>query len=246
MNFDIKHFDSIVSTNSYLFELGKSGACEGTVIIADEQTGGRGRSGRTFESPKGNIYMSILLRPEKSVDKLHLLTPMCAVCLVNAINDVLKKKCSIKWVNDLYYNDRKVCGILTELSMRDNIAQYAVIGIGLNVYYHDFDKELFNVAGSLLNEAESSACSDKSVLINELINSILIGFNRYYENYDVNDFMNEYRKYSLVIGKKVTYFTETSMDEVDVIDIDDNGCLVVKNTNGEVKAFYDGEIRIKI
>lgn len=246
MDFKINHFDTIDSTNTYLYELGRNGAEEGTVVISDYQSAGRGRSGRCFESPNGNLYMSLLIRPEIKADMLHLLTPMCAVCVVNAIYDVLKIKCYIKWVNDIYYNNKKVCGILTELGMKSDIVDFAVIGIGINVFYREFEGELIKTAGSLLNMSESANYLNKDELTDSLSKAILINFDRLYKAYNIHDFMNDYRCYSFVIGRKVTYYTESESKEVTVIDISDDGSLVVKDIEGNIKSYSDGEIRIKI
>ena len=244
MNYNIQYFDSIDSTNTYLYNEAKCGAKEGTVICANTQLKGKGRSGRTFYSPEGNLYMSILLRPNQSVSKLHLLTPMCAVCVVNAINEILKIDCSIKWVNDIFYNDRKVCGILTEISMKEDKAEFAVIGIGINVFECQFDDELSKTAGCLIDKKSLSQYFDKKALINNLVSEILIQFDKLYSNFNPSFFMDEYRRHSIVIGKEVSYFSAKDKYTVKVIDISDNGELVVLDSNGEAKSYYDGEIRI--
>lgn len=246
MHFDIKHFNEIDSTNTYLFNLAKNGAIEGTVVTASSQSKGKGRSGRSFCSPKGNLYMSILIRPMRSVMDLHLLTPMCAVCVYDAIREVLDIDCAIKWVNDLYYNDKKVCGILTELSMNEGLVDFAVIGIGINVFSAKFDDELSNIAGSIIDENHESEYVNKEEVIFSIRYSILKYFNLYYSQYDSAYFMDTYRNNSYLIGKKVYYETATSREYVEVLDISNQGQLVVKDNNGNLKKYSDGEIRIKI
>lgn len=246
MDFDIQYFDILDSTNSYLYELGKIGEKEGTVVIAKQQTAGKGRSGRTFISPEGNLYMSLLLRPNLAVDMLKLLTPMCAVCVVNAIYDVFKIRCYIKWVNDIYYNKKKICGILTELNLKSNLADFAVIGIGVNVFNNDFGEELSKTAGSLLDCNESKLYSDKDLIIKKLSEAILFHFNNMYNTFNIGDFMDEYRKYSLIIGKEVTYYTEAEENTVTVLNIEDDGSLKVIDSDGDIRYYSDGEIRIKI
>lgn len=245
MNFEIEYFDTIDSTNTYLFGLGKKGAPEGHVVFADHQSAGRGRCGRTFESPVGNFYMSILIRPNIPVNELHLLTPMCAVCVQRAIFEVFNISCDIKWVNDLYYNNKKVCGILTEIGLENVKADFAVIGIGINVFPCSFDGELALKAGSLLDETYSYDEKNKRELIGRLRNAVLRYFNEFYTEYDIDKFMSYYRNYSMVIGRNVTYMTSGDSFLVKVIDIDDNAQLIAQDKNGELHAFYDGEIRIK-
>lgn len=245
MNFEIEYFDTIDSTNSYLYDLGNKGISEGHVVFANHQTAGRGRSGRTFESPRGNFYMSILIRPHIPVNDLHLLTPLCAVCVHRAISEVLNIPCSIKWVNDLYYNNKKVCGILTEIGLKDNKADFAVIGIGINVFPHSFSGELNKKAGSLLDENMVCDETNQRELIDRLIKSVLVNFDNLYTEYDVNKFMSYYREHSMVIGKNVTYMTAGDSFFVKVIDIDDKAQLIVQDNGGELHTFYDGEISIK-
>lgn len=245
MRFDVIHFDTIDSTNTYLYKEAKNGLKEGTVVVANRQLSGKGRSGRTFESPDGNLYMSILIRPQINAEKLHLLTPMCAVCVRESIYEILNKHCSIKWVNDLYLDSKKVCGILTELCMNGNVVDFAVIGIGINVFPCDFDEELSKYAGSIFGENEYKS-TDREQLLSELTNSILTKFDYYYSDFASASFMNGYRKYSMVIGREVSYETASADETVKVIDINDNGELVVLDSKGEVKNYYDGEIRIKL
>lgn len=246
MKFDVIQFEEIDSTNTYLYNLAKSGAEEGTVVMASYQTLGKGRSGRFFCSPRGNLYMSILIRPNRSVLDLHLITPMCAVCVYDAIKEVLNIDCKIKWVNDLYHNDKKVCGILTEVSLKEDIAEYAVIGIGVNVFPVEFDKDLEQIAGSVIDKKHDSDYENKSYIINSIRDSILKYFDLYYSDYDNKSFMDSYRKNSNIIGKKVYYETASHTEYVDVMDISDDGELIVKDINGETKKYSDGEIRIKI
>ena len=112
---DISVFSSVTSTNTILKEMAEQGAKEGTVIIAEEQTAGRGRTGKQFYSPKGTgIYISILLRPDIPAEESLFLTTSAAVATARAIEDVSDKRALIKWVNDIYLEDKKTCGILTE------------------------------------------------------------------------------------------------------------------------------------
>ncbi len=240
MNFEIEHLESVTSTNSILYERGLQGAAEGCVLSADEQTGGRGRFGREFYSPMGNLYFSLLLRPEKRIDELRLLTPLAAVCVLEAVEEVLHLSCGIKWVNDLYYNGKKVCGILTEIHPRpDFTADFCVIGIGINVYRFPVPEKLQGIAGGLVEREET-----KRDLREDLMHCILQRFAFYYDQKD-RSFMKRYRSSSILIGKKVIYETAAGELPITVTDINDAGELVVRDSLGEIRTLSDGEVRLK-
>ena len=156
MEIKIQAFESLDSTNNYLKKLASGGAAEGTVVIADEQTAGRGRMGRSFASAPGcGIYMSMLLRPEGcTADCAPGLTAVAAVAVCRAIEKVCGRAPGIKWINDLYLRGKKICGILCESSVKDGRVNYAVLGIGLNVTTRaeEFPEELRETAGSLYTQ----------------------------------------------------------------------------------------------
>ena len=156
MEIRLQAFESLDSTNNYLKKLAAEGAAEGTVVIADEQTAGRGRMGRSFASVAGcGIYMSMLLRPaDCTPDCAQSLTAVCAVAVCRAIEKVCGRAPGIKWINDLYLRGKKICGILCESSVKNGKVDYAVLGIGLNVTtrIEDFPEELRETAGSLLTQ----------------------------------------------------------------------------------------------
>jgi Biotin/lipoate A/B protein ligase family. len=135
--------------------MASKGACEGTVIIASEQTQGRGRMGRTFFSPPSTgLYMSVILRPQLSLEDSLLITTGTAVAVAKAIETLTQKGVQIKWVNDLFMDGKKVCGILTEasLNVENGGLDYAVVGIGINVCTKDFPNDLKDLAGSIFDK----------------------------------------------------------------------------------------------
>ncbi len=155
----IHWYDTIESTNTEAKRIAKQYAPHGTILIADHQTGGRGRMGRSFHSPKeAGIYMSIILRPLCPPQELLHLTCAAAVYLCDAVESAVGIRPGIKWINDLVYEDRKIAGILTELSVSTNtgLTDYAVLGIGINCHQSiaDFPKEIQGFAGSLSMFAE--------------------------------------------------------------------------------------------
>ena len=148
-------FETLDSTNTYLKKLAAEGASEGTVVIANAQTAGRGRMGRSFASAQGlGVYMSLLLRPDCAASCAQSLTANTAAAVCMAIETVSGVKPEIKWVNDLYLKGKKICGILCESAVSGDKLDYAVIGIGLNVITRpeDFPEERRHTAGSIYSQ----------------------------------------------------------------------------------------------
>lgn len=238
-------FDETVSTNEEIIERARQGAPEGTLAVALKQTNGQGRSGRTFFSPNaGNLYMSFLLRPSSTV-KLELLTPAAAVATNRAISRVLGIKTQIKWVNDLYYGDKKVCGIIAKANdVGDVNKMNVVIGIGINVHIpcEAIPEDIPNY-GTLLDSVYVEGEED---IIPKLCAAVYSEYMKIYTDLDDLDFMNDYRNSSNVIGQEVTYVVGETEQNVMVKDIDNEGRLIVVDDKGQERIFRDGEIRIKI
>lgn len=243
--FDIEVHDIIDSTNTLLKIEAGNGACEGRVIIANEQTSGRGRMNRSFFSPSNTgIYMSILLRPKITAQESLFLTTAAAVAVAKSIEKISGCDAKIKWVNDIFCNGKKVCGILTEatLDIESGGLQYAVVGIGINIMppKNDFPNELHGIATSIFGEGNYYT-EAKS----KLIALILDEFWQYYQNIDNKNFLNEYRSRSNIIGKEVTVHYANKTERALVLGIDDQCHLTVKMRNGEVKSLSSGEVSIR-
>lgn len=196
--------DEITSTNTFAKEFAKENFDE-AIIIANSQTNGRGRLGRTFVSNKGTgIYISYLIRPKINLEDCKLITPLVCVAICKAIEEALLKEnfkldTKIKWVNDIYINFKKVCGILVETStIKNNLdPEYLIIGIGLNCYEQKFPKELRNIVTTIEDE------SKKIISRNDLIAIIINNIDYYLNNFDQKIYMQEYINRSFIIGKKV-------------------------------------------
>lgn len=236
-------FDVTDSTNEEISKIAMKGAPEGSLAVAAKQTSGQGRNGRNFFSPDGgNLYMSFLLRPVSSTP-LNLLTPAAAVAVARAIDKVCNKKVSIKWVNDIFYREKKVCGIIAKAYNVGQPTMYIVIGIGVNV--HMTTEEIpadIKSFGTLYNLGENT----DEYLIPRLCAAIYSEYMNIYNDLDDLDFMKEYKEKSLVIGKEVSYLAGDKEAIVKVVDIDLDGGLVVEDENHERKTYKDGEIRISI
>ncbi|MBR6451129.1 MAG: biotin--[Lachnospiraceae bacterium] len=251
MKYTIESFDLVESTNTLLMERAACGAPEGSVIVAKSQSAGKGRSGRTFFSPGGNLYMSLLIRPGRKIEQMKTLTPMIAVCVLEAVKEVLGTELCIKWVNDLIYREKKVCGILVETKLApDRSVSHAVIGIGVNVFSQEVPDELKDICGFLLDEPaaregeEAAAAQEKT--IGRLVEKILERFAFYYERFDEKAYMDVYKNASIVTGRRLTYLAGLKEETLEVLSITDDGELVAKDCKGRIRIYHDGEISIRL
>ncbi len=209
------------------------------VIVANTQTSGRGRLGRSFFSPSNTgIYMSMLAVP-KSDENILLYTTATAVAVCLAIEKLTDKNPLIKWVNDIYIDGKKVCGILAE-AVTDEFnksVRYIIIGIGINWGDAKFPDEICEVAGSVCKENER-------ILRNAVIAEIINEFRKIEETIFDKMFIEEYRKRSMVLGKKIVVLNTNEVGVAE--DIDENGALVITLESGESKTLSTGEISIRI
>jgi len=245
--FNISVYKTISSTNSVIKELAIKGEKEGTVIISEEQTQGRGRFGRKFYSPKGTgIYMSILLKPQIPASKSFLITTAAAVAVAEAIETLSGKETKIKWVNDIYCNNKKVCGILTEASLdfESGGIEYAVLGIGINVKTPEngFPEEIKDIASEIFDN-NSLLLED---IRSKLIAQILEGFWHYYTNIDKKLFLSEYKRRSLLINKEIQIISGDNSKKAVALDIDDECRLKVRMEDGTIRFLSSGEVSLKI
>lgn len=237
-------FREIDSTNTYAKEKAKERyADNGFTVVAESQTQGRGRMGRSFVSPPDTgIYMSVVLYSGISMETAQLLTSCTAVAVSEAVDKLCGTNTAIKWVNDLFLNGRKFCGILTEASVNfeSGMLDYAVIGMGINVknLSGKIPDELMGTVTSIEQEAEISVSK------NELAGEILNSLERNINNIDSRSFMEEYRKRSFIIGENVIVTYGGIQKSAVALDIDDNAGLVVKFDDGEIKTLNSGEARI--
>lgn len=243
---NLKLCKRVTSTNSVLKVMAGKNAPEGTIIVAAEQVGGRGRYDRAFASPAGGVYFSILLRPDIPAENSLMITTAAAVAAAEVIEEVSGRKTSIKWVNDIFIGDKKVCGILTEasLGLGGGILDYAILGIGVNVNEPEdgFPKEIKDIAGAVITD-DMRVSNPRSRIAGGIIN-------RFFEIYlNMNksmDFVSEYKKRSVVIGKDVYLISPTDTREVHVVDIDDDCRLIVKSPDGDTFKVSSGEVSLKL
>lgn len=232
-------FDNICSTNETAKRLALSGADDKTIVIAQSQSAGKGRKGRSFYSPeRSGIYMSIIKLPQSSPSGSVLITSCSAVAVCRAIEKVCSVSAQIKWVNDIICRGKKVCGILTEAltNSSGNSLQYIVTGIGVNCFHSEMPAELAKKAGSVSDVKSFSRNMLCAQIINEFISLS--------EEIESRKFINEYRQRSAVIGQNIEVFEENQAYKAKALDIDNDCCLIVKATDGSIKTLNSGEISI--
>lgn len=238
-------FTSIESTNTYLINEAAKGAPEGLLCVSSEQTGGKGRRGRSFYSPEGTgVYFSILLRPHMyNTNNAGSITTMAAVAVCEAIEEISDKSPSIKWVNDVFLDSKKICGILTEASfdLEGGFLDYAVLGIGINVYspIGGFPDEIKDIAGAIFENRNSNT---KSILCAAVINKFL----SYYLSQNTDSFKDSYRNRCFVLGKKIDVILPNKTTPATAIDLDDDLHLIVEYEDGTRETLSSGEVSIRI
>ncbi len=234
-------YKTIASTNTIARQLAEKGAKEKTVVLASEQTQGRGRMGRSFYSPDGSgIYMSVVLRPDIAVSDAILVTTCAAVSVCRAIEMVSSKKAEIKWVNDIYLGGKKACGILTEAAINVENAkpEYVVLGMGINLFEGErgFPDEIKNIATAVFSSQDEA-----EKYKNELVSHILNYFFEYYQNLTDKAFYGEYKDRMFLKGKPIKVLSEPQYDAV-VCDIDESFQLKVRTESGEERVLNSGEV----
>jgi len=234
--------DEIASTNIRAKELALQGAPHGTVVLAQRQSSGRGRFGRSFYSPDASgLYVSFILRPQLGAERAVMITSMAAVAVARAMERVADVQAKIKWVNDVYIGAKKACGILCEagLDFESGQMQYVVAGIGVNVGRMDFPPELSEIATSISNECGRDI--SRSRFCGELINEL----NALYPQLESGAFMQESRTRSNVIGRDIFVLRGNERYPATAVDIDDSGSLVVRTPDGKTDVLHSGEISVR-
>lgn len=242
---DLFYFDSIDSTNSKAKILANNGAAEGTVVISEEQLNGRGRLGRNWSSPKySGIWMSIILRPNLQPADVPVITQVAAAAVCKSMREI-NVETYIKWPNDIILNNKKLCGILTEMSCEIDKVNYVVVGIGVNVNQKEDDipHEIKDVATSIKIQ------SGKTVSRKELTARILNNFEELYEDININNNLKASieicRKYSILIGKEIRIIRVGKETIAKAINLSDSGRLIVEYEDGKIDEIISGEVSVR-
>ncbi len=240
---EIQVLEKATSTNTLVKELA-SKKNEWFVIVAGEQTAGRGRMGRSFFSPGASgVYMSVLLKPEIKPEDAVQITTAAAVSVCKALKDLGVSDSVIKWVNDIYIGSRKVCGILTESSFnpRSGMLDFAVLGVGINIYESEegFPDEIKNIAGAVFAQSKEN-------LRNKFIAGFLNAFFNFYNELSLKTHLKEYKEKNFVLGKEISIIQGEKTETAIATDIDENCNLIARFSDGNVKKLYSGEISVRI
>ena len=240
---NVIYFDSTTSTNDVAKNEGAKGAKGGTIVIADEQTKGRGRMERQWVSNKGeDILVSIILRPNINSSLAPSITPILSISVVEALLELTGYPVLIKWPNDVVIGYKKLCGILTEMSAGIDCVNYIVMGMGMNVNSINFPDEIKNTAVSL--REYGGKIFDRKVILASILNK----FEHNYEKFKllgISPFIESLRSYSILIGKNVVVNNMGKEIEGCAVSIDDEGKLIIRKKDGETEKILSGEVSLK-
>lgn len=241
----IQVFPTLPSTNRTAKELALAGAEHGTVILADHQTAGRGRLTRSFFSPTGGLYMSLILRPELlPFSQPSFTTAFAGISVCEAIREVTGEQPGIKWVNDLLLGGKKICGILTEgvTSLETGTLDWLVVGIGINIHTRpeDFPPEIRHLAGSVDPDGRFPGIRNR--LAAEIISRMVVPD----PSWSQSQVLAQYKSRLIMLGKKITVLQGAESWPATALDLDEEGHLIVRKENGEIQSLSSGEIRIRV
>jgi len=243
---DIKWFSTLDSTNIYAKKLAIEGCNEGTVIIAETQTAGRGRLGREWSSADGlGIWMSIILKPSILPEFVQLITLAASVAIVKAIYSTTGIQTGIKWPNDIILKDRKLCGILTEMSCEADHINYVIIGVGINVNQDtkDFCGQLSDKAISLKLFSEDKINYKREDLVKNILREIEKAYLQI-NNMLTGSIIDDWRRFSVTLGKEVTVVSKENKFTAIAEDITDEGKLIVRCADGKIMEILSGEVSV--
>lgn len=242
----IFHYSTLESTNSQAKLMASQGAAEGTIVISEEQTGGRGRLGRHWVSPMGTgIWMSIILKPDIEPQEATIITQITAAAVASAIKKVTGSETGIKWPNDIIMGGKKVCGILTEMSGELNLVNYIVVGIGINVNMNssDFPEEIKRIATSI-KEHCGRAFSRKELVI-EILKEFEVLYSEFISTNNVKESISICRELSVTLGKEVRIIQRGKTILAKALDITEDGELLVKDKEGNIQKIVSGEVSVR-
>ncbi len=242
LSFDIR--PELSSTNTVLREMAANGAAEGTVLIAQRQSAGRGRLGRSFFSPDGSgLYMSLLLRPAFAPAQAAILTTAAAAAAAIAIEQVSAKGADIKWVNDIFMEGKKVCGILCEAAFdASGSLDFVIAGVGINITApaEGFPPEISDIAGAVFTHDNSPEEAKEHITA-----TFLNTFTAFYANMDAREYFPEYKKRSFLLGREINVLRNGEATPATALDLNDECNLLVRYRDGREEYLNSGEVSIR-
>ncbi len=244
--FKLLYFESVDSTNTRAKMLAEQDNPEGTLIIADEQTGGRGRLGRVWSSPKSTgLWMSLILRPNIEPSLASVITQIAVVAMTKAIIYITGLEVGIKWPNDIWIGSKKVCGILTEMSAEFSRVNYVVLGIGLNVNNEEFSDELSEIATSLKMELDDGRMIKRADIVANFLHEFKPLYDELLENGTFETALKYCRDYSITLNRDVNIIKSNTSIPAKAIDILGTGELLVLLEDGTEYRVNSGEVSIR-
>lgn len=237
-------YEELGSTNLQAKLDAEKGACQGTLVVADMQTAGRGRRGRAWSSPKGtNVYFTLILKPDYNPNLTSMVTLVMGLAVAEGIRQTCGVKAGIKWPNDIVVNGKKVCGILAEMSMERDFIHYVVIGVGINVGLQEFDPEIADKAASLCQEC------GHTVSRAELIVNVMRAFEECYGVFcargNLSGLMARYNSLLVNMGREVRVLDPKGEFRGISGGINAAGELLVEREDGQVEEVYAGEVSVR-
>ena len=240
----IHFFDTIESTNTYAKQIALDGCEEGTLVLTDEQTMGRGRLGRTWISkPKTAVLMSMVLRPSVHPTEASKITQIAAAAIANALDKLIDMDVKIKWPNDVIINKRKISGILTEMSSELDNINYVIVGIGINVNDEEFSEEIKDIASSIKKETGEEI--SRSNLIINIVKEFEELYNDFVDTGSLQKTINTCRQKSITLNKRVKLVNRKETYEAQAIDLNEDGELIIKKDNGDIIKIVSGEVSVR-
>ncbi len=239
------HYELIDSTNSEAKHLARQGAPHGTLVLADNQSAGRGRRGRSWESKAGDsLLMSVILRPELEPAKASMVTLVQALAVRQAIWKETGLEAAIKWPNDLLLKEKKVCGILTEMEMKEGKTDFIIVGTGVNIKQKEFSSQLRIQATSL-----SLELGKEGIKAYSLAEKIALEFEAYYERFletqDLSLLREEYNHFLINNNRQVRILDPGGEYEGKALGINEKGELIVETATGKLCYVYAGEVSVR-
>lgn len=246
----VESFDCVDSTNTKAKQLAEAGSEEGLLVVAEKQTGGKGRRGRKWESEPGvGIWMSCLLRPTLPTEKISGLTLLAAMAIAKSVREVCQIECSIKWPNDVVIAKKKICGILTEMSSEEDYIHYVVVGMGINANTKRFPEELEDKATSIAIQTGKKV--NRAALTAQVTKNLFEYYVQFEKDRDLSSFIDEYNGMLVNMNQEVRVYhgmvehrSEENTDSGIARGIDSDGALLVES-DGEIKRVVSGEVSVR-
>ncbi len=240
----IHYYESVDSTNAEAKRQAALGAGDGSLFVADHQTAGRGRRGRVWESPKGeDIFFTILLRPDLPAESASMITLLAALCVAAAADRYCGAPCLIKWPNDIVLHDKKLCGILTEMSLEMGEISHVAVGIGVNVNRLSFSDDIDFMATSIRKETGKKVV--RAAFLAEVLTEFAARYDAFLREGSLASFLDEYEQRLINIGRDVRTIKDGTEQTRVALGINERGELLVQTPEGEIERIFTGEVSVR-